>query len=589
VHFPWLRNRQLLKQAASLMGNPRIKSKVRALVGDIDFRGMLSAAAPYIVVIAIMLAITIVKIVLLEHDEATLKPPTDHCTWNPAIELDRGNSGESEPSWTQFGKFQFEQFYVVGVPNGRSLEVWSARPFGGQERGPTDTSISLAGIWSDQQAEPAEVYAARMGLLKRLIGCQVSLSTRVNTLFINGTAIPVTTLTYSEIVRLNSGAVLNELLLRDGLAILDSTQELFPQEREHYGVAQAEAMDTKRGLWSSPENGNFYRQTLLRMAAPPASVNSKPSIKGFSEFLIAQGMLFLFAIVLLVFSWSEPKTRSAALFLLSLPVFFIAPFILIWFAPQLGIEPLGTYPYPLAGRRNFPSDNDIFWLPYYALFFLMLGVWIWAFFVLVRDGPLQEWQSIWKKSRVPETVLLFFLGLIAIVFLLGFLYRGFGEFETFVAALHASVSTALGLPSIIQQGDVASFNLSVVERVIINLWLLICAALLPRPDRTVALGTSRLRAFTVSISSIGAGTLVLASIFAGLYFVSGFADQISECLWFSLSNLFRMSYTKAPSSSFLLQSIQSMEVLVGFFLSLIGFRSILSVLQPQAASGGATP
>src|SRR5262252_2019267 len=381
------------------MGSLRIKSKIRALVADINLRRMSSATAPYMIAITIMLAVTILKIVLLARDNATLKPPTDHCTWNPIIELDRSNSGGPESDWTQFGKFQFEGFYVVGVPDGKSLEVWSTKPFGSQQRGPTDTSISLAGIWSDPKAEPAEVYTARMDLLRRLTGCQVSLSTRVNTLVISGTVVPVTTLTYSEIVRLNSGVVLNELLLRYGLAILDSRQELFPQEREQYGAAQAEAMDAKRGLWSSAETGDFYRRMLVRLAAPPAPVNSKPPLRGFSEFLIAQAFLFVFAVILAVLSWGESKTRRAALFLLSLPVFLIAPFVLIWLAPQLGIEPLGANLYPLAGRRNFPSDNDIFWAPYYAIFLFMLVVWLWAFFVLVRDGPLQEWQSIWKKSR----------------------------------------------------------------------------------------------------------------------------------------------------------------------------------------------
>ena len=110
-----------------------------------------------LIVVGVLTTLTIASIIL--HDTSQLKPPVQQCQWDAASEANDSDQAGVQADWPQFGKFQFDEFYVTAVENGKSLRVWSRKPFNGKQFGPTEDALRLAGIWSEPATEPANVYA----------------------------------------------------------------------------------------------------------------------------------------------------------------------------------------------------------------------------------------------------------------------------------------------------------------------------------------------------------------------------------------------------------------------------------------------
>lgn len=463
-----------------------------------------------------------------------------------------------------FDAKNLDRFEVIGVENGNTIRLdWRKRP--SADSYPKQPSIRLVGIWSMPDHEPPSYYARRLEFLRALQGSTVQARTITETHFAPGSehfySIFVSPESPAEVF-LENGASLNELLLRNGLAMLDEgpLNGLSLAEFTRYKAAETEARTRTIGIWAS--DSHAYLEAKERMQNDQITkARQKADWRG---ALVLQIVLLLSILALLYLHANNPIAQKATLSLLVIPL----GFLLAMFG---GTDPLTARTNPqLAGRSAVA-----------ILFFF--GLAIFNFVRLVVKGPGELWGVVWIGVRRSRSIFLFFAGLWTLIILFAAVYR-FGGIETWGPALKYSSSIMFGLPA----ADLSQnkwFNLSIstislVEKVALIMWLGLCAARI-RPDSSFPVETRKWNV-AVAVASMVTVNISVVSCFAICFLlgfeIAGLEDLTrSDAFWFSVATLFRQSHHIMAPDSLWIRLFQIIEVHVGMFLGLVGFRVIYAL------------
>lgn len=501
------------------------------------------------------------------------------------------------PSMFDFSSGRYSNFKVLDVVDGRTLKVRSLE----QEDGvyPEGGDLRLGGILSDKSSEFDTFYENRIQffrehLLGHTIQGQVYLqyndpnppsvqlpgsldNIRINRLPpVRQPPFVLEVLSVPSEVLLKDGTSLNELLLARGYAFLDFTDlHRSKKDQERYESAQERARTANLGIWSSPESVRAY-QTLRDKFELQESLKRA----GLVYYIITQVGLAIVILMLMYVSRQDKtdkgrKSYVAASKLLAFPGTLLLVELLRW-----------TWMWPL--RKSDPYGNMLY---AFHLFFVGLII-FWGgtqFFTLVRHGPLKEWQTLWAISEARRVVWSFFSLLWCLILIFGIVYRIFGGAGSLGTSMHLSLSKALslGYPVTIPK-TLALDYIMVLNHYAAWLLLAFCVVFVPEPREKPEPPTLR-RAVFLSLSSCVILVLVVASVFANLYYynihLDGFSRplNLAECFLFALTPILKTSYGNVYASSNWLMILHIIEIHLIFFLYLVGWRSILTVVKEAVA------
>jgi hypothetical protein len=467
----------------------------------------------------------------------------------------------------------FKNFQVVAALTGRTLLVhWL-------DEGRKDEKAEIAGIWSDPLREPKRVYEGRLRFLEGLKSSTLQVST--NTYVVGGAnsgAAITTSIDVPANVKLQNGTDLSQLLLANGDAIVDPRESLFEDEIQVYLRAQTEASSNHRGLWSSPSTSRIYEEAASRMALESEKVIHWNFARARDlEFYVAIQLLLFGSIFFLVFATPrKTENHAAALQLTSLLFLLILPVLLGNLTPQLLSWTGGAMAGLVRRDRGIGAAGFYFWTAYLASLLYLAYLWAKAALTLVKNGPLGEWKILWTNNKTKRAIAAFFVGLWTIILLIGtlFVVLNAGHVsEAFFRSVAIGVCPSLVVPP----GNTPVVDAaSLAERVLILIWIALSATMIPKVEDSSSLSISQKRALLMGLASLVVFAIVVADSFTIVFLPANFIRQVawSDRFWFALAGLFRQHYGDIHSLSPWVNILQGFEVHIGFFLSLVGLRSL---------------
>jgi len=370
-------------------------------------------------------------------------------------------------------------------------------------------------------------------------------------------------------VLLEDGTSVNEFLLKNGLAMLNEgqTSGLSTAELMRYKAAETEANTGHVGIWAGEPQPYTEAKTLMRRGQERMARQRET----LGLLLVVQAILTMSILSLLYLHWNSPIARKATLSLLFLPLGFLTLVMYI------------TGPIAWLVRKS--PLTFVYWM----LAVSVCSTFAFLNFVrLVARGPAELWGAVGIGVRRAQSVFLFFAGMWVLIALFAFVYRvgGAGSWST---ALSYSSSITLGLPiTLVSQGAQFGFrfdNISLVERIAFFIWLGLCAARI-RPKSTFQSRTRRWNV-GVAVASMLIVSISVVTFFALCFFAAlGHAGLIealnrSNCFWFSLATLFRQGSAAIPLDAPWIRLLQIIELHLGLFLGLVGFRVIYALTTSQ--------
>jgi hypothetical protein len=462
------------------------------------------------------------------------------------------------------------QFEVIGILNGNTIQVrWRQAPPAGSFSS-EKAWVELVGIWSDPAREPLSAYARRLQFLTSLQGRLV----RVPITFQGAPGGAIARPESPAEVLLEDGTSVNEFLLKNGLTILNeaTTSGLSPAELMRYQAAETEASTRHLGIWAGEPQPYTEAKTLMRREREWKARQRE----GLGLFLVVQVILTMSILWLLYLHWNNPIAQKATLSLLCLPLGFLAVA-----AFSAGSDAWFARKFPVLAVYGIEA----------ALIFTALA--ILNFVRLVVRGPAELWGAVGIGVRRAQSVFLFFGGLWVLIALFALVYR-VGGAASWSTALSYSSSITLGVPAtLLSQGAQFGFRfdeISLVERIAFIIWLGFCAAKI-RPKSTFQSRTRRWNV-GVAMASMLIVNISVVTGFALCFFAAlGHAGLIealnrSNCFWFSLATLFRQGSAAIPPGAPWIKLLQIIEVHLGLFLALVGFRVIYALTTSQGRDSG---
>ena len=474
----------------------------------------------------------------------------------------------------------FHKYEVLDVIDGKTLKVHLLELEKDVYEG-DDHEMQLMGIWSDKDQEPESLYQNRLQFFhQRLVG--QTIQGQVTFYFfdpnppeprrgLGDNSGPVgTTRVRQPIMRfetpqrpsevlMSDGASLNQFLLANGYAAFDFTDRfLGKDDRARYEAAEAQARTARRGIWSSPESSQKYisaREAFER--------RERLQRAGLGSYLLTQALLIAVTVILMFVSRKNYGQASfvAVSKLLAIPgVLLLVVFLrLIWTAPF---------------RSADPNAQAL-----YGFYLFTVGaIFLWGlkqFLTLVALGPLKEWQILWKSSKAKRAIWVFLLGLGVSILLFAILYRFAGGIDSLSASLRISLSQTLNLGYPLP--TTAAFgNVVLAQSVLLRLWPFLCAAFVPGLKEERAANLSLSNAIFTSLISVVLLVLVVASVFANIFYyniqLEGFSRplDLAECFFLALFTSIGKSYGDVYPTSGWMVLAQSLEVLLIFDLTARG-------------------
>ena len=174
---------------------------------------------------------------------------------------------------------------------------------------------------------------------------------------------------------------------------------------------------------------------------------------------------------------------------------------------------------------------------------------------------------------------MFFGGLIVLSLIFTPFYIRWGG----ASSLHAASSLSFGITLNVSSAvNPEAGRITLVQKLIIYLWTAFCAMFIPQPTSRSSM--SLVKSCVATIALILILSLFFLSVFTNTFFID-FADGFSrpvtrgECFFFALSNLVRAPYGDFSVNSIWMRIVQLIEVNISFFLTLVGFKAILSILR----------
>jgi len=480
----------------------------------------------------------------------------------------------------------FHKYEVLDVIDGKTLKVHLLEFEKGVHEGGNE--MELMGIWSDEDQEPETLYQNRLQFFRqRLVGQTIQGQVTFYVVDPNPPEPPSglgdnslgrpgpsrirqpimlfkTPQRPSE-VRLNERASLNQLLLANGYAAFDFTDRfLGKNDRARYEAAEAQARTARLGVWSSPELSQKYitaREAFER--------KERLQRAGLGFYLLTQALLIAVTVILMYVSRKNYGQASfvAVSKLLAIPgVLLLVVFLrLIW-------------------TRPFKAEDPNTQMLYGFYLFTVSAIFLWGlkqFFTLVALGPLREWQILWKSSKAKRAIWVFLLGLGISILLFTILYRFAGGIDSLPASLRISLSQTLNLGYPLPK-TAAFGNVVLAQSVLLRLWPFLCAAFVPGLKEERAANLSLSNAIFTSLISVVLLVLVIASVFANIFYyniqLEGFSRplDLAECFFLALFTSIGKSYGDVYPTSGWMVIAQSLEVLLVMLLQLVALRFILS-------------
>jgi hypothetical protein len=490
----------------------------------------------------------------------------------------------------------YQKFRVVGVFDDRTLKVeWLEKGDGL----PCGDRLGLKGIWSDRDREPASFYRQRREFLaSRLIGRTVRGGVHIKVVSLPppnpqtsfsedrfGRPPPVETPSVERLqileeidapseVLLEDGTSLNELLLAQGYAVVDFTDlRLSPREHARYAAAEAQARAARRGLWNSAPAAQAYTAARERYKEQERLRRS-----GTLLYVLAQVLLAAVILVLRRACRSDPVSFAATSKLLAVPGALVSFELLRWI-----------------WTRPFPKDEPSLVQPFIFGLLAALAWGAWQTFLLVAYGPVHEWQALWTISRAKRVVLQFFAALWSVVILFGFAYAAAGGAGGFLESMQLSLSETFHLGQPLAAVNPRLHGVSVAHAFTVFLLLALYGVLIP-PLKDRRLPLSLRSAITLSLSSFLVLALVVASVFANLFYFSisfgGFQPLLDRGTSFLMAAALAMgfSYEGVHATSAWTYLVQIFEAHISFFLQIVALRFIFSsVDRAQSEPAGEAP
>jgi hypothetical protein len=382
---------------------------------------------------------------------------------------------------------------------------------------------------------------------------------------------------WSAEILLEDGTSVNEFLLKNGLAMLDEgpTSGLSAAELTRYKAAETEASTRHLGIWASESQP--YIQAKTPMQREQEWKERERDELGL--FLLMQAILTMSILWLLYLHWNNPIALRATLSLLYLPLGFL---LMVTFS---------------AGSTGWLfRKGPVVALYVIAIILICMALAILNFVRLVVRGPAELWGAVGVGVRRAQSVFLFFVGLWVLIALFTLVYR-VGGTKSWRTALSHSSSNALGVPAtLLSQGAQLGHRfseISLVERIAFIVWLGFCAAKIAPKSKF----QSRTKRWNVSVAvasmlivNISVVTGFALCFFAALWH-SGLIEPVnrSNYLWFSLATFFRQGSAAIPVESRWVQLLQIIELHVGLFLGLVGFRVIYALTASPGPEASAAP
>jgi hypothetical protein len=488
----------------------------------------------------------------------------------------------------------FSKYEVRNVIDGKTLRVHLLELEEGAHEGADE--MPLMGIWSDQNQEPENNYQNRLKFLQsKLVGQTIKGQWRI---YVDpnppeppdfGPNASVRPQPYREKlpkqyfqtpqkpseVLLNDGVSLNQLLLENGYAAFDFTDNLLDKEdRERYEAAEAKARVAQLGVWSSPESVQKYvtaRELFER--------NEGLKKSGLGFYLLTQAGLILIIAILMCISKKYYGRESfvAALKLLSIP----GVLLLVVFARRI---------WTTAAYQSGDPNTRFGYLFY---LFLILAAVVWGasqFGAIVARGPLQEWKTLWKSSQAKRAIWLFFIGLGSLIIVFALTYRLAGGANSIGASLWISFSQALTLGYPLPKTGAVEI-VAVVQNRLLWLWTVLCGYFVPNVRVESWINLSLKKAVFVSLTSFAVLALMMASVFANIFYynihVNGFSRplDLAECFVLALLTFLRTSFRDVYPTSGWMAMVQSLESCIALLLQLVLFRFIFSSVRKAVEQG----
>jgi hypothetical protein len=481
----------------------------------------------------------------------------------------------------------FYKYEVLGVIDGRTLKVNLLD----QEKGvhAEGNEMQLMGVWSDKNQESDIIYQNRLQFLQQqVVGKTIQGQAHLkvvdpnppeppegynqNSPFHSDQYRPKRPVEYFRTpqkpaeVRLEDGTSLNELLLVNGYAAFDfSDRFLAEDDQARYLAAEAQARAAQRGIWSSAESARKY--TSLKEL-----FEHKERLKraGLGFYFLTQIVLISVTLMLM---WASQKFYGKESFIAASKLLVIPGLLLLVILLRFFLT------------NAFPNEDSPDALKLYFFYLLVvIAACVWAaiqFVTIVREGPLREWQTLWKSSQAVEAIWIFLIGLAGLTILFGLLFRFAGGMSSLLASLQVSFSQTLNLGYPVPQ-TAAVQKVATAQSYLLWAWVILCGffGVSPRAEGSTTL--SLRNAIFKSLSSLAVLVLVVASVFANIFYYNIHFNwfnrplDLGECFLLAMLPFIKKSYSGVYPTSAWMVVLQSLEVCLVMLLQLVAWKFIFA-------------